>query len=270
MNARKRLGPEARGFTLVELLAVTTLVGLVLALLWPALAAARQRALRSTCMSNLRQIGAAFSFYQADHEGRYPCAGAAEFRDGNYGLYTLLTPYVPAWSVKSGANQGVDPRFTCPLYQRANKNSMDIRIGGFAYTHLSWGPTLPAGSTNPPTPYTDVRTVGGHPASVFVNDANAPRREARHWKSSVYGLLFDRNWDKYRTGQPAPGVPVPEAPPDADPYFGRPAHYPDFNVLFADLLAGSHRWNHRGGEINNDHAANVPVEFREDEYRLVE
>ena len=61
-----------RGFTLVELLVVIGIVAVLLALLLPAVARARQSAMRSACMSNLRQIGAGLIAYATDHKGWFP------------------------------------------------------------------------------------------------------------------------------------------------------------------------------------------------------
>jgi len=60
---------EASGFTLVELLAVIAVLLLLAALLFPALAGARERARRTACLSNLRQLAAADFMYAGDHGG---------------------------------------------------------------------------------------------------------------------------------------------------------------------------------------------------------
>lgn len=73
------------GFTLVEMLVVLAIIGLLAALLLPALAGGKQRARRIVCESQLRQIGIAFQSFSHDHNSKFPMqvstndSGSAEF-----------------------------------------------------------------------------------------------------------------------------------------------------------------------------------------------
>jgi prepilin-type N-terminal cleavage/methylation domain-containing protein len=62
------------GFTIIELLIVIGVIAVLIALLLPALAVARERALRVVCASYLRQKSAAFLSYASDHDRQYPPA----------------------------------------------------------------------------------------------------------------------------------------------------------------------------------------------------
>lgn len=64
-----------RAFTLLELLVVIAIVGLLVAVLMPALASARRSAVKTTCLSNLRQLQIAQIAYAADQEDRILAAG---------------------------------------------------------------------------------------------------------------------------------------------------------------------------------------------------
>jgi prepilin-type N-terminal cleavage/methylation domain-containing protein len=69
---------RTNGFTLIELLVVIGIIGVVIAILLPALNSARRQARVTACASNLRQLGIVYSIYAAEQRGRYVTPVSAE------------------------------------------------------------------------------------------------------------------------------------------------------------------------------------------------
>ena len=76
-------GDHRKGFTLVELLVVIAIIGILIALLLPAIQAAREAARRSTCSNHLKQIGVA-SLTHENANRHYPTGG--------WGYWTIGDP----------------------------------------------------------------------------------------------------------------------------------------------------------------------------------
>jgi prepilin-type N-terminal cleavage/methylation domain-containing protein/prepilin-type processing-associated H-X9-DG protein len=141
-----------RAFTLLELLVVIGIIGVLLALLLPAVQKVREAASRLRCSNNLKQMGLALHQYH-DSNGALPPAilcGSTEVIDAETSGFTLLLPYIeqgnlrqlytiedPWWQSSNFQAVGTQIKlFFCP----SNRDQGAIVLAPYA---AQWGSTLP-------------------------------------------------------------------------------------------------------------------------------
>jgi prepilin-type N-terminal cleavage/methylation domain-containing protein len=87
-----QLPPRSSGFTLVELLVVIAIIGILMALLLPAVQSAREAGRKAQCKNNLRQIGTALHAYH-DAKRTLP-PGRGDYNVNNHSWMTYLLPHL--------------------------------------------------------------------------------------------------------------------------------------------------------------------------------
>ncbi len=129
-----------RGFTLVELLVVITIIGILIALLLPAVQAAREAARRSQCTNNMKQIGLALHSYSDTH-GAFP-PGGLPVRGPSWLVFIL--PYVEQESAYAQIVFGSNTSWAMQGADQPNRNwqfSNTTRVDCFSCPSTLLDPT---------------------------------------------------------------------------------------------------------------------------------
>jgi prepilin-type N-terminal cleavage/methylation domain-containing protein/prepilin-type processing-associated H-X9-DG protein len=141
-----------RGFTLIELLVVIAILAVLAALLFPVFANAREKARRTTCLSNLRQIGLAALNYEQDNDGDVVPLARGDGRKDILIFADLLAPYTKSpdiWvcpsddpflftHLRDGLPEGTGPNHRILPISYAG-NSWDGRSSGLCGTTELYG-----------------------------------------------------------------------------------------------------------------------------------
>jgi prepilin-type N-terminal cleavage/methylation domain-containing protein/prepilin-type processing-associated H-X9-DG protein len=123
-------GRRRTGFTLVELLVVIGIIAALIAILLPALAAAREQGKRITCMSNLRQIGIGIIAYVNEYKGWMPPTSNTIF---DYGDITINKIAGGQYGAPDGMPNALSQAFTDnAMHQFYCPNSIPVPYA-FAY-----------------------------------------------------------------------------------------------------------------------------------------
>jgi prepilin-type N-terminal cleavage/methylation domain-containing protein len=180
----------SRGFTLVELLVVIAIIGILVALLLPAVQAAREAARRAQCVNNLKQISLATHNYH-DAFKKLP---AACYWDESPTWFVLILPYLEqqtsqtAWNLKvkwhhpdnAQARQQNLEVYRCPSRDRGTKLTEEFMVGE-------------------PHPPGGIGDYAGNAGPVFQNLDLPPGGVWRGESLTPDGVIFVQNWGATET-----------------------------------------------------------------------
>ena len=219
------------GFTLIELLVVIAIIAILAAILFPVFARARENARRSSCQSNMKQIGLGIAQYTQDYDERYPMIYS----------YSSPTPKT-AWDGQIDAYLGIKVTatttgsaqiFLCPSDSLAIDSSVNYTVrrtysmpwnnldsstayNGQGNTNAYIGGAYSTGGTG---------YIQGRALSEIPSPATTLMVVERPFTKNAFGVTSGAaaNCPDNQTG-----------PVGSTTYLGRPIHFDGYNYLFID------------------------------------
>jgi prepilin-type N-terminal cleavage/methylation domain-containing protein/prepilin-type processing-associated H-X9-DG protein len=195
--------PAPKGFTLVELLVVISIIGILIALLLPAVQGAREAARRNTCANNLRQIGIALIGFHSDHKKLPP----SRYRNGYPTWFAIILPNIEhqnlrdIWRLNETFYNGVNRaarETSVSLYRCPSRDPIALvrdsqGNGGSSATLGAPGDYAGnAGSDNPNGDFPDYWRPDANGVLITARMFDIPAYPYRGWESEI---TFDRLTD---------------------------------------------------------------------------
>lgn len=176
---------KRRGFTLVELLVVIAIIGILVALLLPAVQAAREAARRMSCSNNLKQLGLAMHTYHDSYKTFPPKSVGPNSTNQKLSWAVLIAPYIEQQAVYDGI-MAVSTAAAAGTLPTNDVFFGDLRTG----TRVTLPPLLCPSSITPP------EEIGGSNVLTIA----APRGFGYNSYKACVGVNIDNDLNTQNNG----------------------------------------------------------------------
>ena len=251
---------KRNAFTLIELLVVIAIIAILAAILFPVFARARENARRTSCLSNLKQIGLGIIQYGQDYDGYMP---PSQLGSGIYteSWPTLMFPYIKSEQVFV-CPSGSEGRQARQQFISSDKPYVGVTTNdgsGSAVIKvraLSYGRNLIPDGTGDRWPNAGktagFRAATGYKTGFVTTGTTASVLEAAIEEPSTTIHIFDAMTGSFSTSYPPEGNGnsmrgITEATrtdmfPNDEASKVAPRHFDGFNVMFGDGHAKWRKW----------------------------